>query len=67
MNLTRYNQRFYTTPHYAVVDSAPAVFAVRLMPLAPVRPAHAIGNYAGLRRRFAGASMLRAQNHSNVP
>lgn len=59
-----YNQRFYTTPHYAAADAAPAVFAVRLMPLA-ARPAHAVGNYAGLRRRFADSAKLRAQNRSN--
>jgi hypothetical protein len=64
MNPTRYNQRFYTTPHYMTADSTPAVFAVRLMPLT-VRPPHAAGNYAGLRRRVAGA-MLRARNSSNA-
>jgi hypothetical protein len=63
--MTRYNQRFYTTPHYAAADSASGVFAVRLMPLAS-RPQHAVGNYAGLRRRFAGSAMLRAQNRSNA-
>jgi len=59
-----FQQRFYTTPHYAAADPAPAVFAVRLMPLT-ARPAHAVGNYAGPRRRFAAASMLRVQNRSN--
>jgi hypothetical protein len=64
MKPTSYHQRFYTTPYYAAATTAPAVFAVRLMPLTS-RPAHAVGNYAGLRRRFAGAAMLRAQDRSN--
>ena len=65
MKTTSYHQRFYTTPHYAAPDTAPAVFAVRLMPLT-TRPAHAVGNYAGPRRRSAGSVMLRAQNRSNA-
>ena len=65
MKTTSYNQRFYTTPYYTAADAATAVFAVRLMPLT-VRPAHAVGNYAGTRRRFAGPAMLRAQNRSNA-
>jgi hypothetical protein len=65
MKTTSYHQRFYTTPHYAAPETSPAVFAVRLMPLT-ARPPHAIGNYAGLRRRFAGCSMLRSQHRSNV-
>jgi hypothetical protein len=65
MNPTRYNQRYYSTPHYAASESAPAVFAVRLMPLT-ARPPHAVGNYAGLRRRFAGSSTLRTRNRSNA-
>jgi len=66
MKTTSYNQRFYTTPYYAAADVAPAVFAVRLMPIT-ARPAHAVGNYAGSRRRSAGsAAMLRAQNRSNA-
>ena len=65
MKTTSYQQRFYTTPYYAAAGTAPAVFAVRLMPLT-ARPAHAVGNYAGSRRRFAGNAMLRAQNGSNA-
>ena len=65
MKTTNYHQRFYTTPYYAAADTAPAVFAVRLMPLT-ARPAHAIGHFAGPRRRFAGSAMLRAQNRSNA-
>ena len=65
MKTSSYHQRFYTTPHYAAADTAPAVFAVRLMPLT-ARPAHAVGNYAGLRRRYAGSAMLRAQHRSNA-
>lgn len=65
MKTTSYQQRFYTTPHYAAADNAPGVFAVRLMPLT-ARTAHAVGNYAGLRRRFAGSAMLRSQHRSNL-
>ena len=65
MKTNSYQQRFYTTPYYAAADTAPAAFAVRLMPLT-ARPAHAVGNYAGPRRRFAGAAMLRAQHRSNA-
>ena len=65
MKPSSYNQRFYTTPHYAAAETAPAVFAVRLMPLASRTP-HAVGNYAGLRRRFGCSAMLRAQNRTNA-
>jgi hypothetical protein len=65
MKTTSYNQRFYTTPYYASADAAPPVFAVRLMPIT-ARPAHAVGNYAGTRRRIAGSAMLRAQHRSNA-
>jgi hypothetical protein len=65
MKKTSYQQRFYTTPHYAATDATPAVFTVRLMPLT-ARPPHAVGNCAGLRRRFAGSSMLRSRNRSNA-
>ena len=65
MKTTSYHQRFYTTPYYAAADAAPAVFAVRLMPVT-ARPAHAVGHYAGARRRFATSAMLRAQNRSNA-
>jgi hypothetical protein len=65
MNLTRYNQRYYSTPQYAATDPTHAVFGARRMPVAS-HSAQARGHYAGIRRRFAGFAMLRTHNPDNA-
>ena len=65
MNLTRYHQRYYSTPQYAATDPTPAVFGVRRAHGAS-QPAQARGHYAGIRRRFAAHAMLRTQIKDNA-